>query len=333
MTYFPTLFGMGGYVPDTILTNADLSQRVDTNDEWIVSRTGIRERHIIAPGQNNSDMAREAGEKALREAGVSASELTHLFVATCTPDSACPPTACVLSEKLGCLGVFAMDLNAACSGFVYGLTLARDILAGNPAAKILLIGSDAMTTRVNALDRSTCVLFGDGAGAAVLGATEAARPAPGTAHIRDARVSSDGRLGGLLRMDGGGTSAPYTVGSVVGPEFFLSMQGREVFKHAVRNMAAICQDMLERNGLGVNDVDLLIPHQANLRIIEAVGSRLDIGGDRVFVNVDTHGNTSAASIPLALAEAYEKGRITPGMRVMVSTFGGGLTWGAALLEF
>ncbi len=333
MIYSPTLLGMGAYVPEAVVTNFDLSKRVDTSDEWIVSRTGIKQRHYLAPGETTSDMCLHAAQRALAQAGLASSDLTHLLVATCTPDSYCPSTACTLSAKLGCHGVFALDINAVCSGFVYGVSLVRDILGGNQTAKILLVGADGLSTRLNWEDRGTCVLFGDGAGAAVFSVETAAKLAPGNAVVRDVRIHSDGSLGRLLHIDGGGTSAPYALGDTVGPEYFVRMEGREVFKHAVRNMTAICRETLEANGLAVADVDLFIPHQANLRIIEAVGEKLGVDSSRVFVNVDTHGNTSAASIPIAMTEALEKGRIRPGMRVLVSTFGGGLSWGAALLDF
>jgi 3-oxoacyl-[acyl-carrier-protein] synthase-3 len=325
-----SLLGLGKYLPETILTNDDLSRIVDTDDEWITTRTGIRARHVLGKGEVNTDMGLRASLAAVGEAQLAPSDITHILYASCTPEDICPAAAFTLSRKLGVTGLFAMDINAACSGFLFGLVTARGLIAAEPSAKVLLVTAEALTMRLNWQDRSTCVLFGDGAAAVVLAGASAGK---GIALVKDAAIASDGSLGPLLRIGSLPEKGAYAVGDPVGPEFFVRMEGREVFKHAVRNMAAICREVLERNNLTMDDIDLFVPHQANLRIIGAVGAKLGAREDQVFVNVDTCGNTSAASIPVALAEAREKKRLLPGMRVLVTTFGGGLSWSAGLLQF
>ena len=321
--------GLGTYVPTKRITNVDLMSLVDTNDEWIVSRTGIKARHMLADDENGSDAGTEAALKALEDAGIAAEDIT------CTPDYLCPSTACIISGKIGSHGAMAFDLNAACTGFVYGLDVANSILAGKPGAKVLLVGSEAFTRRLNWEDRTTCILFGDGAAAAVLTNGDAGTPKrclPSAPRLRDVRCGADGRQYPLLTV-GGGTNRNYKPGDPVQDDFYLQMQGREVFKQAVRSLSAVCSELLEDNGLTLEDIDLFIPHQANLRIIEAVGDRLKLGSEKIFVNLDEYGNTSAASIPLGIGDACAQGRIRPGSRVLLSAFGGGFTWGAALLEF
>ncbi|MFQ9490747.1 MAG: beta-ketoacyl-ACP synthase III [Bilophila wadsworthia] len=326
--------GLGTYVPTKRITNVDLMSLVDTNDEWIVSRTGIKARHMLADDENGSDAGTEAALKALEDAGIAAEDITHVLTATCTPDYLCPSTACIISGKIGSHGAMAFDLNAACTGFVYGLDVANSILAGKPGAKVLLVGSEAFTRRLNWEDRTTCILFGDGAAAAVLTNATPGRPSGACPRprLRDVRCGADGRQYPLLTV-GGGTNRNYKPGDPVQDDFYLQMQGREVFKQAVRSLSAVCSELLEDNGLTLEDIDLFIPHQANLRIIEAVGDRLKLGSEKIFVNLDEYGNTSAASIPLGIGDACAQGRIRPGSRVLLSAFGGGFTWGAALLEF
>ena len=327
--------GLGTYVPTKRITNVDLMSLVDTNDEWIVSRTGIKARHMLADDENGSDAGTEAALKALEDAGITAEDITHVLTATCTPDYLCPSTACIISGKIGSHGAMAFDLNAACTGFVYGLDVANSILAGKPGAKVLLVGSEAFTRRLNWEDRTTCILLGDGAAAAVLTNGDAGTPKrclPSAPRLRDVRCGADGRQYPLLTV-GGGTNRNYKPGDPVQDDFYLQMQGREVFKQAVRSLSAVCSELLEDNGLTLEDIDLFIPHQANLRIIEAVGDRLKLGSKKIFVNLDEYGNTSAASIPLGIGDACAQGRIRPGSRVLLSAFGGGFTWGAALLEF
>lgn len=331
----PLICGIGFHVPEKILTNAELEAMVDTTDEWITTRTGIRERRIAAPGEACSDLGAAAARQALADAGLTPEEVTHILVATFTPDCYVPASAYILQEKLGLRGRTAMDFSAACTGFITGLELCRAFLALHPEAVILLVASEAISSRVNYADRGTCVLFGDGAGAIVVrgqGAPVNSRLHQGAA-IADVKLSSDGSLWELLTIRGGGSSAPIKLGEPVGENFFVQMQGREVFKHAVRSMEAVCREVMERNGLTMADIDLLIPHQANNRIIEAVGKKLEAPEDKVFVNVDRYGNTSAASVAIALAEAVQAGRIRAGHKVLLTAFGGGFTWGAALLQF
>lgn len=322
------LLSLSSHVPSQVLTNDDLAKMVDTSDEWITTRTGIKERRRLAATENASDLGYKAALKALDEAGMKAGELTHVIAATCTPDSLCPSVACIISGKLGAGAVMAFDVSAACSGFLYGLSLCRSILAQDPPAKILFVCAEALTRRSDWTDRTTCVLFGDGAGACILTADDR----PPLATLEDAICKSDGSLNQLIIV-GGGTASQYKQGDPVGSDFFIHMQGREVYRHAVRQMSSICEEILERNGLSIRDVDLFVPHQANLRIIEAVGSRLEIDADKVFTNVEHYGNTSSASVPLALVEARAQGRLEPGMRVLMTAFGGGLTFGATLLRF
>jgi 3-oxoacyl-[acyl-carrier-protein] synthase-3 len=326
--------GFGYYTPRHTLSNADIASRSDITDEWIVSRTGISSRCILTGDMTGTDMALYAAESALSKAGYTANDLSHILYATCTPDACCPSAACTLSAKLNIKGRMAVDLNAACAGFINGLILADALLARSPSACVLLAASESLSHRCNWEDHSTAVLFGDGAGVVLVSAEQPSlMPSGSSGVVVDTLVGSDGSKGDLLLISGGFSASPYTLGERVGPEYFIRMQGGPVFKHAVRNMSASCLTLLERNALSQADVDLFIPHQANLRIIEAVGSRLGIPEHKVFLNVQRYGNTSAASIPLALGEAIETGRLLPGMRVLVTSFGGGLTWGAALLQF
>ncbi|MDL2317220.1 ketoacyl-ACP synthase III [Desulfovibrio sp. OttesenSCG-928-A18] len=337
MTIHSRISGFGFHVPATSLSNADIESRCDITDEWILSRTGIATRRILGEGESGSDLALAASTAALENCGRKADEITHIVYTTCTPDACCPSAACTLAGKLGIDGLMAVDVNAACAGFVNGMELADALVARSPAACVLLVASECLSHRCNWEDRTTAVLFGDGAGAVLV--TGSATPPPAAAprnlsgEILDIIIGSDGSKGDLLLISGGFSASPYKLGDRVGPDYFIRMQGGLVFKQAVRCMTACCKELLERNSLGAKDVDLFIPHQANSRIIEAVGSRLDIPAERVFLNVHKYGNTSAASIPLALGEAMQEGRIERGMRVLVATFGGGLTWGAALMRF
>jgi len=323
------LRGFGHYAPERVLTNADLEKIVDTTDEWITTRTGIKQRHIAAEGEAASDMAVKASRLALAEAGMAPEELTHIVVATFTPDSMIPSTACVLQSKLGISGQMCIDVSAACSGFLYALQTARGYLALEPEAKVLVVAAEAISRRTNWEDRGTCVLFGDAAGAAVLtGGGEDERP-----RLLDMMLAADGALGDLLTVHGGGSAYPYKMGEAVGPEYFVQMQGRETFKHAVRSMTSICEALLERHGVSKSEIDVLLPHQANWRIIDAVGRKFDIAPEKVFANIDRYANTSAASIPVALSEAVKTGFIKPGDLVLLTSFGGGFTWGSALVRF
>lgn len=318
----------GVFVPENVVANDDLAKIVDTNDQWIVERTGICQRRKIDKGDNASDLGLRAARLALDEINLQPHDLTHVIAATCSPDYLTPSVACIIAGYLDAGPVMAFDLEAACAGFIYGLSVTRSILLAEPEAKILFVCVEALTRRLNWQDRSTCVLFGDGAVACVL----TAQSQSGLASLVDVICKSDGRQHKLITV-GGGTRCQYATGDAVDECFFLSMQGRDTYKHAVRQMVNVCHEILERNNLTIGDIGLFVPHQANLRIIEAVGARLGIAAEKVFTNVAAYGNTSAASIPLALAEARAQNRIRSGDYVLVTAFGAGLTWGAALLRF
>ncbi len=325
-----TIEGFGRHVPDRVLTNAELETMVDTNDEWITSRTGIKERHIAAPGQTSSDLALQASLNALADAGRDAKDLSHIYFATFTPDYICPPASCVLEDKLGLHSLSCMDVGAACSGFLYALEAGMGALALRPDSTVLVTASEVTTSRTNWTDRATCVLFGDGAGAVILSTRE---PKPGQAVVQDILLGSDGKLGSLLTVKGGGSGRPYKLGEVVEGDFFIEMIGPEIYKNAVRAMCTVCEEILAKNGLTREDIDLFIPHQANLRIMDAVAKRLGFQEDKIMVTVDRYGNTAASTAPIALADAKAEGRIKPGSLVLLTTFGGGFTWGATLLKF
>ncbi|NDV21111.1 beta-ketoacyl-ACP synthase III [Desulfovibrio sp. JC022] len=328
MSTFSHIRGLGFHVPERLYTNSDLEKFVDTNDEWITTRTGIKQRHVVED-ETCLDLAYEASLKALKAADMKAEELTHVIIATFTGDMPVPTTSCLLMERLGIKNIAAMDLSAACSGFVYAIEVARALINLDPTAKILVCGAEVVTSRVNWEDRSTCVLFGDGAGAAVMTAGTDGEPG----KVLDTLVRANGGPGMNLTIKGAGSAYPYKMGDTVGAENFVEMQGREIYKHAVRSMTSISNEILEKQGLTTEDVDVLLPHQANMRIIEAVGKKLKIPREKVFANVDKYGNTSAASIPIALADAKESGFIKDGDLVLLATFGGGLTWGSSLIQF
>lgn len=320
--------GLGYHVPERILTNADLERMVETTNEWITSRTGIRERRL-AEGQTCSDLALPASLQALEQADMAPEDLTHILVATFTPDAYIPSAACILEHRLGISCRYVVDLAAACSGFVYALEAARAFIALRPQSNVLVVGSEIVSSRTDYTDRGTCVLFGDGAGAAVVSAT----PGKGGGHFLDAILASEGKLGSLLTVRGGASGTTYKPGEPIRRDFFVEMQGREVFRHAVRSMLSVSAELLARNGFKPEDVGVFIPHQANMRIIEAVGQKIGVPRERIYVNVDRYGNTSAASIAIALAEARLTGFIKDGDLVLMATFGGGFTWGAALVQF
>ena len=334
MTSPSRMSGFGYFVPSAIVSNADIAERSGITDEWIVARTGIFTRRKLDSGMTGTDMALAASRQALLHAGIEASAVTHILYATCTPDACCPSAACTLAGKLELCGRMAVDINAACAGFVNGMELADALTVRNPKACVLLTASESLTHRCNWEDRATAVLFGDGAGAVLVTGADAPLPEDGlTASLVDILLGSDGDKRDLILISGGFSASPFKLGDSVGPDYFIRMNGSQVFKQAVRAMSASCVELLERNGLSARDVDLFIPHQANRRIIEAVGDRLGMDKEKVFLNVHKYGNTSAASIPLALGEAVEEGRVRKGMRVLLTTFGGGLTWGAGLLQF
>ena len=319
--------GTGSAVPQNILTNFDLERMVDTSDEWIVTRTGIRERRIAGEGEYTSTFATMAAQKALDAAGVSADEIDLIIVGTLTPDYPFPATACLVQQNLKAAKASAFDISAACSGFVYALSTAQKFILGGTVKKALVIGAEVLSRIVDWTDRNTCLLFGDGAGAVVLEAVE------GESGVLSTHMHSDGNYWDLLYQKGCGSRHPASQQNLDDRLIYLTMQGNEVFKHAVRAMGEVSQEALAANGLTTDDVSLFIPHQANQRIVDSVGKRLGIGGERVYVNLDRYGNTSAASIPLALDEVVRAGRLKEGDIVLLSAFGGGFTWGAAAIRW
>jgi len=319
------ILGVGMHVPEKVLTNRDLEAMVDTSDEWIVSRTGIRERRIASRDQASSDLAYEASLKALERAGIAAEDLDLILVATITPDMAFPATACILQDKLGARKAAAFDLSAACSGFIYGLAAASSFISTGMYKYVLVVGAECLSRITDYEDRNTCILFGDGAGAAVLG------PVREGAGFRSFVLGADGSGGDLLKLPAGGSRLPIT-GEVLAQRLqYLKMAGRDVFKFAVRVMGNSADEALEKAGLSREDIDLLVPHQANMRIIQAALERLGLEPEKCAVNLDRYGNVSAASIPIALAEAVETGRVKSGDRLLLVGFGGGLTYGACVL--
>ncbi|WP_020615327.1 beta-ketoacyl-ACP synthase III [Paenibacillus daejeonensis] len=321
------ILGTGKYVPERVLTNQELEQMVETNDEWIVSRTGIRERRLAAPDQATSDLAYEASVSALRAAGISAEELDLIIVATITPDMFFPSTACILQDKLGASRAAAFDLSAACSGFIYGLATASSMIASGMYRHVLVVGAECLSRITDFTDRNTCILFGDGAGAVVLGPVAEGR------GFRAFELGADGAGGDLLKVCGGGSRVPATEQSIGERQHFIQMAGSEVFKFAVRIMGNAAEEALRKAGMGKEDIDLLVPHQANIRIIQSALNRLQLPEDKCMINLDKYGNVSAGSIPIALAEAVESGRIKEGDTIVMVGFGGGLTWGASVLTW
>ncbi|NQX65721.1 ketoacyl-ACP synthase III [Paenibacillus alba] len=319
------VLGTGKYVPERILTNQELETMVETNDEWIVSRTGIRERRIAAEGQATSDLCYEASLLAMASAGITADQLDLIIVATITPDMSFPSTACVLQEKLGAKKAAAFDLSAACSGFVYGLANASNFIATGTYKYALVIGADCLSRITDYTDRNTCILFGDGAGAVVIGEV------PEHRGFKSFELGADGTGGPLLKIEGGGSRNPASQNSIDQRLHYIYMAGAEVFKFAVRIMGNAADEALRKAGWEKADIDLLVPHQANMRIIQASLNRLELTDDKCMINLDKYGNMSAASIPVALAEAAEQGRLNEGDRIVLVGFGGGLTWGASAL--
>ncbi len=323
------ILGTGAYAPARVLTNTELALTIDTSDEWIVSRSGIRERHIAAPGEMTSDMAVHAARLALADAKLQPADIDLLVIATITPDMPMPATACSVQHKLGLsTSTACFDLNAACSGFIYALDTACAMIGSGRYRHALVIGVEKLSSIVDWTDRTTCVLFGDGAGAAVIGAS--ARPAVG---LIGAKLGSYGDCVDLLCIPAGGSNTPASTGSLASRDHFLKMKGKEVFKYAVRGMEEAARDILEQHGIAANQINLVIPHQANLRIIESIAQYLELPMERFFVNLDRYGNTSAASIPIALDEARRAGRINPGDLTLLVAFGAGLTYGSALIRW
>jgi 3-oxoacyl-[acyl-carrier-protein] synthase-3 len=319
--------GWGFYVPPKVLTNADLEAMVNTSDAWIFERTGIRERHIVEGDEVTSGMAAKAAKQALARAHVRAEDLDAIIIATTSPDYFLPTAACLVQESLGARKAAVFDLGAACAGFVYGLAVARGLVLSGAARKILLVGAETISRFIDWTDRATCVLFGDGAGAVII---EAATTGLG---IRGTALHGDGREKKHLRLEGGGALHPASRDKDDGASDYIEMDGSAVFKLAVPAMADAAKEALAAAGLGLEDVDLFVPHQANARIIEAVAKRLGLDRSKVFIDIDRFGNTSAASIPIALCDAVDQGRVRQGDTLVFAAFGGGMTWGAAVVDW
>lgn len=322
------VLGTGSELPSKVLTNAALEQLVDTSDEWITTRTGIKERRILEEGKGSADMAYQASLRALADAGMEAKDLEAIIVGTVTPDYPFPSSACILEHMLGGRDLFSFDVNAACSGFLNALAVADSFIRTGQIRNALVVGSDALSRLLNWQDRTTCILFGDGAGAVVLGATE-----DDGRGILSTRLRTDGSYAKTLYVPAGGSLQPASLRSVQRNEHTITMNGKEVFKVAVRSMEEISREALSDAGVSVDQVALVIPHQANRRIITALAERLGLPLEKVVVNVDKYGNTSAASVPVALDEARRQGRIRPGDIVLLNAFGAGFAWGAAVIRF
>ncbi len=322
-----TIAGIGHYVPEQVLTNADLERLVDTTDEWIVTRTGIRERRVAAPDQASSDLAYEAAKEAMADAGVGPEDLDLIIVGTATPDMLFPATACVLQARLGARRAGAFDLSAACSSWVYGVAVAHGYVGSGLAETVLVIGAETLSKITNWKDRATCVLFGDSAGAVVV------RPAERGQGFLSFYLGADGGRGPLISVPAGGSRLPTSYETVEREQHYLQMNGREVYKFAVRMIPRAIQEAVERAGLRMDEVDWFIPHQANIRIIDAAAERLGQPKDKFFVNVQRYGNTSSASVPVALYEAVRDGRIRTGDVAVLVAFGGGLTWASCALRW
>src|SRR6266852_1478395 len=322
-----SIIGTGSYVPEKILTNEDLSRMVDTSDEWITTRTGIKQRRIAAKDENTSDMATRAGLNAIEQAKISPKEINLILVATATPDMLFPATACFVQKKIGATNAACLDISAACAGFLFGVEIAQQFITSHTYDTVLVIGADKLTSITNWTDRNTCVLFGDGAGAAVLRHR-------GSAHgVISTHIGSDGQYSDILFMPGGGSQCPITAENAHMHLNTIHMTGKEVYKQAVTAMVNASRKVLADAGLTADDIACVIPHQANLRIIEAIADRLRIPLDRFYVNLDRYGNTSAAAVAIALDEANRTGRIKSGDYVLMVVFGGGLTWASTVIEW
>src|SRR3977135_1855343 len=322
-----SIIGTGSYVPEKILTNEDLSRMVDTSDEWITTRTGIKERRIAAKDETTSDMAAKAALKAIEQAKVSPEEIDMILVATATPDMIFPATACFVQKKIGAKNATCLDVSAACAGFFFGVEIAQQFITSGTYDTVLVIGADKLTSITNWTDRNTCVLFGDGAGAAVL-------QHRGSAHgVISTHIGSDGEFTDILFMPGGGSRCPITKENAHLNLATIHMTGKEVYKQAVTAMLNASKKALEQAGLSIDDIACVIPHQANLRIIEAIADRLKIPIEKFYVNLDKYGNTSAAAVAMALDEANRTGRIKHGDYVLMVVFGGGLTWASTVVEW
>ncbi|MGI8641938.1 MAG: beta-ketoacyl-ACP synthase III [Pyrinomonadaceae bacterium] len=321
------IIGMGHAYPSGVLTNADLEKIVETSDEWITSRTGIKQRHKAADNEYTSQFGTKAAQQALERAGLKAEDIDIIVCATTTPDQIMPSTGALIQAQIGATNAAGMDIFAACSGFLYGLTMVESMIRTGQINYALVIGAEVLTKYVDYTDRATCVIFGDGAGAAVIGAV------PEDKGILATKIRSDGRYEEQLYAPGGGTKLGTTYQTIDNGDHFFKMKGNELFKVAVRSMTDISNEMLEKAGYTVDDVDLVIPHQANQRITDAVASRLGVPEEKIYSNIAEHGNTSSASIPIALDECLQSGKIKEGDLVLLTAFGGGVTWGGTVIRF
>ncbi len=317
----------GSYVPENIVTNHDLEKIIDTSDEWITERTGIKERRVVNGDQATSDLAFEAASIALKRAHLKPKDIDLIIVATITADMAFPSTACILQDRLGAKNAAAFDINAACSGFIYGLHIANGLMRSGAHNRVLVVGAEVLSKVTDWQDRTTCILFGDGAGAAILEATKEKR------GVYSTSIGSDGSLGDLLNLPGGGSRNPCSMETILKRLNYIKMKGNETFKVAVRTLEELVIRTLADNGLEASQLSLLIPHQANIRIIQATAKRLGMPMEKVFVDIHKYGNTSAASVPIALDEAVQTGRIQDGDYILLEAFGGGLTWASSLIRW
>jgi 3-oxoacyl-[acyl-carrier-protein] synthase-3 len=329
------IIGTGSCLPQHVLTNHDLEKMVDTSDEWITTRTGIKTRHIAGPGEKTSTMAAVASQRALKMAGLAPGDLDLIIVATMSPEKTMPACGCLVQKEIGAGKAAALDINAACSGFIYGLDIVDKYIKADPAMKILLVGAETVSARINWQDRNTCILFGDGAGACVMTGGEAGR------GIMASRLYSDGQLWKLLYLDNLPRRACPAVAPAThfnaraedGEGSAIHMEGRDVFKYAVRAMAQAVSELLARTGVAIDELAMVIPHQANIRILKSLAERLGLPLEKMYVNVQKYGNTSAASVPIAIDEANRAGRLHQGDMVLYCTFGGGFTWGTTLMRW
>ncbi|MDE1889597.1 MAG: ketoacyl-ACP synthase III [Planctomycetota bacterium] len=322
-----SITGIGSYLPNKILTNYDLEKMVDTTDEWIIQRTGIRERRIVENGMITSDLATEASLRAMEDAGVTAEELDMIISSTITPDHIFPSTSCYIQQKLGATRASAFDILAACAGFIYAMSIGQSFVNSGAMKTVLIVGAECLSKITDYTDRATCVLFGDGAGAVIIQKSR-------TKHeILSTNLAADGVQADVLIMPGGGAKNPASLESVQQRMHYIQFKGKEVFKLAINNITNMILETVEKNGLRLKDIDLIIPHQSNLRIIEATMEKLGLPMEKAFVNIDKYGNTSSASIPIAIDEARKEGLLHKGNIVMLVAFGGGLTWGSSIIRW
>lgn len=322
-----SITGIGSYLPGKVLTNYDLEKMVDTSDEWIIQRTGIKERRIIENGQITSDLGTQASLRAMEDAGVSPNDLDMIITSTITPDHIFPSTSCFIQQKLGATRASAFDILAACAGFIYALSIGQSFVNSGAMETVLVVGAECLSTITDYTDRATCVLFGDGAGAVVIQKSS-------TKHeILSTSLAADGSQADVLIMPGGGAKTPASIESVQQRTHYIQFRGKEVFKLAINNITNLILETVTKNDLTINDIDLIIPHQSNLRIIEATMEKLGLPKEKAFVNIDKYGNTSSASIPIAIDEARKEGRLSKGDIVMLVAFGGGLTWGSSVIRW